>query len=166
LETNWVAAIRYADLDVERARWRATLNYRLLHTLQVGVEYNPVVGEVGPLATWFLLTEGDRRPALFVGTSSDRIGTSKGEQSYYATAAKHLEFAHASPYVSLNYSEADVGWNVPFGATFFLGYGLSVRPMYDGERSHLVSSLSRGTVSVSLINVWFENVGAAVSVGF
>lgn len=138
----------------------------MLHTLQLGVEYNPVVGEVGPLATWFLLSESDRRPALFLGTSSDRIGTSEGEQSYYATAAKHISLLHASPYASLNYSEADAGWNVPFGATFFLGYGLSVRPMYDGERSHLVGSVSRGPVVVSVINAWYERVGAALSVGF
>ncbi len=135
-------------------------------TLLLGVEYNPVAGEVGPIATWFLLTEGDRRPALFLGTSSDRIGSPEGTQAYYLTAAKHIPELRTSPYVSLNYSEWDEGWNVPFGAHVDVGGGFSIQPMFDGDRSHLLGSYATGRFSATLIWAWLERAGAAVSLGF
>ena len=48
-------------------------------------------------ATWFVLTETERRPALFLGTSSDRIGSPEGTQSYYLTGAKYLPIVRTSP---------------------------------------------------------------------
>jgi hypothetical protein len=148
-----------------RPRWRATANVRVIPTLQVGIEYNPAAGEVAPLATWFLLTEGERRPAVFLGTSSDRIGSPEGTQSYYVTGAKYIPALHLSPYVSLNYSEWDSGWNVPFGATVELGSGLSLRPMYDGKRTHLLGSFSTDRYSATLLWAWLERAGVAVAVG-
>ena len=79
MDSKWNASLRYVDTDVDRAKWRATLNYRVFSKLQVGVEFNAKADEVGPLVTWFLLTETSRRPALFFGTSSDRIGSPEGE---------------------------------------------------------------------------------------
>ena len=73
---------------MNRPQWRFTANYRLHQRLQVGIELNPKAKEVGPLATLFLLTETGTRPALFLGTSSDRIGSPAGEQSYFATISK------------------------------------------------------------------------------
>ncbi len=143
-----------------------TANYRVVPTLQLGVEYNPVAGEVDPLATWFLLTETERRPAVFLGTSSDRIGSPRGKQAYYATAAKYLPALRASPYVSLNYSQWDEGWNVPFGANLELGHGLSVQPMYDGQRTHLLGTYATSRLSTTLIWAWLERAGVAVSFGF
>jgi hypothetical protein len=78
------------DTELERPRWRFTASYRLHERAQLGVEYNPVAGEVNPLATLFLLTETDNRPALFLGTSSDRIGSPEGTQAYYLTASKMM----------------------------------------------------------------------------
>ena len=138
----------------------------MVPTLQLGIEYNPVVGEVGPLGTWFLLTETERRPALFLGTSSDRIGSPEGTQAYYATVAKYLPPVHVSPYLSLNYSEWDGGWNIPFGANVELGHGLSVQPMYDGDRTHLLGSYATDRMSVTLIWAWLESAGVALSFGF
>jgi hypothetical protein len=132
----------------------------------VGVEYNFAAGEVNPLFTAFVLTEGERRPAVFVGTSSDRIGSPEGTQAYYVTAAKYLPFARTSPYVSLNYSEWDNGWNVPFGASVELGRGFTIRPMYDGERTHLLGSFSTQRYSATVIWAWLERAGVAVSLGF
>ena len=143
-----------------------TANYRLRPTLQLGVEFNPVVGEVGPLATLFVLTETESRPAVFLGTSSDRIGSPEGTQAYYTTVAKYLPALHLSPYASLNYSEWDKGWNVPFGANLELGRGFSLQPMYDGERSHLLGSYSTARFSATLIWAWLESAGAAISLGF
>ena len=138
----------------------------MIPTLQLGVEWNPAAGEVGPLATWFLLTETERRPAVFVGTSSDRIGSPEGTQSYYVTSAKYVPPLHASPYLSLNYSEWDEGWNVPFGANLELGGGVSVQPMYDGQRTHLLGTYATERFSATLIWAWLEHGGVAVSFGF
>lgn len=159
-------SLRYVDTQLERPRWRTTANYRVIPTLQLGVEYNPVAGEVGPLATWFVVTETERRPALFLGTSSDRIGSPEGTQSYYLTAAKYLPRVRVSPYASLNYSEWDDGWNVPVGANVELGGGVSVQPMYDGHRTHLLGTYATDRLSVTLIWAWLERAGAAVSFGF
>ena len=154
------------DTDLERPRWRVTANYRVLPTLQLGIEFNPVVSEVAPLATWFLLTETEQRPAVFLGTSSDRIGSPEGTQAYYMTVAKYLPALHVSPYASLNFSEWDDGWNVPFGANVEMGRGVSVQPMYDGHRAHLLGTYATNRFSATLIWAWLERAGAAVSMGF
>jgi hypothetical protein len=121
---------------------------------------------VGPIATWFLATETETRPAVFLGTSSDRIGSPEGEQAYYLTVAKYLPGLRVAPYVSLNYSEWDEGWNVPFGAGIELGRGISVRPMYDGNETHLVGTFATERFSVSALWIWLERAGLAVSMGF
>jgi hypothetical protein len=158
--------MRYIDTESDRPRWRITANRRFLPTLQAGVEYNPVVGEVVPLATWFILTETERRPALFLGTSSDRIGSPEGTQGYYLTAAKRLHRVPVSPYVGLHYSEWEEKILVPFGADVDLGSGYSLRPMYDGARTHLLALKAWDHASVTLIWAWLEQFGAAVAVGF
>ena len=159
-------SVRYVDTTLARPRWRVTGNVRVLPTLQLGVEANPAAGEVGPLVTWFLLTETERRPAVFFGTSSDRIGSPEGMQAYYVTTAKYLPFVRTAPYVTVNYSEWDEGWNIPFGANVDLGAGLSMQPMYDGQRTHLLASWSTSRTSVTFIWAWLESAGAAVSFGF
>lgn len=128
----------------------------------MGVEYNAVEREVGPLATLFLLTETETRPALFLGTSSDRIGSPEGKQAYYATGSKYVPALRSSFNVTLNYSEWDESVNVPFGGAFEIGRGLGVRYMYDGERSHLLLDLFRERVGASLMAVWMETFGIAL----
>lgn len=166
METRWNFSLRYVNTELDRPRWRSTLNYRLHERFQIGVEVNPAADEIGPLLSWFLLTEDERRPALFVGTSSDRIGSPEGTQSYFLTASKHHPSWPVSAYASLNYSEWDDGWNVPFGVEVELGQGFSVRPMYDGQRSHLMLNYFREPYGVSLLWVWLEEVGVSFSVGF
>ena len=107
-----------------------------------------------------------KHPAVFFGTSSDRIGSPEGMQAYYVTTAKYLPFIRTAPYVTLNYSEWDEGLNIPFGANVELGAGLSIRPMYDGQRTHLLASWATSRASVTLIWAWLESAGAAVSFGF
>jgi hypothetical protein len=82
------------------------------------------------------------------------------------TAAKYLAPLHASPYVSLNYSEWDEGLNVPFGVNVELGRGISVQPMYDGDRTHLLGTVTAGRFSGTLIWAWLERFGVAVATGF
>lgn len=166
METQWNFSGRYVDTGLERPRWRFTANYRLLPRLQVGVELNAAAKEIGPLATLYLLLENHGRPAVFLGTSSDRIGSPKGTQSYYLTVAKHIPRTPLSFYASLNYSEWDEEFNFPFGMNITLPKSFSLRPMYDGARSHLMLSQQYRQLSASVIYVWYERVGMAMAVGF
>ncbi len=161
-----MTSLRWVDTGLPRSRWRATTSVRVHPTLQLGLEWNPVAEEAGPLVTWFWLTETETRPALFAGTSSDRIGSPPHTQSYYLTLAKYLPAVRLAPYVSLNWSEWDEAFNVPFGASVELGGGYSLRPMYDGRRSHLLGTWAGERWSATLIWVWYEKAGASVSVGF
>ncbi|TDI82562.1 MAG: hypothetical protein E2O79_06270 [Caldithrix sp.] len=133
--------------------------------MQVGIEFNPKAEEIAPLFTLFLLTESEKRPALFLGTSSDRIGSPAGEQSYFVTVSKYLPFLSASLYGSLNYSEWDNAFNFPFGAAIEIGKGFSIRSMYDGDRSHLLLNYFSSHYGVSFMYVWFETLGLSFSVG-
>lgn len=71
-----------------------------------------------------------------------------------------------SGYLSLNYSEWDGGINLPFGAAFDVGRGVSARYMYDGQRSHALLDYNWNNVGVSLIWVWLETFGMALNGGF
>ena len=82
------------------------------------------------------------------------------------TVAKYLPALHVSPYASLSYSEWDDGWNVPFGANIEMGRGVSVQPMYDGHRTHVLGTYATNRFSTTLIWAWLERAGVAVSVGF
>jgi len=134
--------------------------------LQLGVEFNAAVEEFNPLVTLFVLTETERRPALFLGTSSDRIGSPEGTQAYYATASKYIPILRTAAYASLNYSEWDEALNVPFGAALEIGYGFSARYMYDGQRSHALLDYYWNSVGVSLMYVWLETFGVSFYGGF
>ena len=87
---KWTLGVRVIANQIDRARWRNTLTYRFHPRLTAGAEYNPLAGKVSPLANFVALTETHRRPALILGTSSDRIGTPSG-QSYYATLSKNIK---------------------------------------------------------------------------
>ena len=149
-----------------RPQWRFTANYSLHQRLQIGVELNPKAKELGPLVTLFLSTETERRPALFLGTSSDRIGSPAGEQSYFATLSKYIPRLRASFYGSLNYSQWDGKFNTPVGLGLELGKGFSFRPMYDGDRGHLMLNYFATQYGISLLYVWLETLGISLSLGF
>jgi hypothetical protein len=139
--------------------------------VQAGLEYNAVIGEVGLRGNWFIQTETDDRPAIIFGTSSDRIGTPSG-QAYFVTFSK-LAVARengfgVAPYVSLNYSEFDRGFNVPFGASVALGPQWTLIPMYDGHRAHttLTWSAPSGNTSLSLIAAFNKRFGLSLGRNF
>ena len=121
---------------------------------------------MGPLATYFVLTEAAWRPALFLGTSSDRIGSPPHTQGYYATVAKRLGTLPVGPYASLHYSEWEERFVFPFGANVDLGHGFSLQPMNDGRRPHLLASWAGERISVTAVWAWFERAGLAVAAGF
>jgi hypothetical protein len=86
---RWTLGVRLLTNQIPRAAVRTTLTYRFHPRLQLGIEYNPRTGELAPLANLLVLTETKRRPALMLGTSTDRIGTPSG-QSFFATFSKNL----------------------------------------------------------------------------
>lgn len=151
---------------MERPRWRLTAGYRVIPRIQIGIEYNPVASELVPIATVFLLTETERRPALFLGTSSDRIGSPEGTQSYYLTASKLAPRIPVSVYGSLNYSEWDEGINFPFGGEWYVWGGFSVRGMYDGNQPHAMVNWFGDRFGVSLMAVWLDTFGISIAGGF
>ena len=173
INSKWAVSGRFVDTELERPRWRFTVNCRVHQRLQLGLEYNPVAKEVSPLLSLFLLTEGENewRPALFLGTSSDRIGSPAGKQSYFVTVSKGLPKLPISAYATLNYSEWDrelgnTPLNIPFGITVEFGQYLSIRSMYDVDRPHLMLNCFADHYGVSLMYVWLERGGISTSIQF
>ncbi|MFY9608879.1 MAG: hypothetical protein WAU45_09730, partial [Blastocatellia bacterium] len=102
---KWTLGIRALSNQIPRASVRTTLTYRIHPRLSFGVEYNPRADDVGLLANFVPMTETEKRPALILGTSSDRIGTPSG-RSFYATVSKDLTAAVKLPiaaYVGVSY---------------------------------------------------------------
>ncbi len=157
---------RYADINVDRARWRINYAWRVTPRFQLGIEQNPSVSEFVPNFNWLLQTESERQPLISLGTSSDRIGTPEGNQAYYLTVAKGLPGGKVAPYVSFNYSEFDKRMNLPFGVNWSLSRNWEVLAMNDGRRSHALLTYRQKEWSASLISIWMERVGVSVSVGF
>lgn len=102
---------------------------------------------------------------MFFGTSSDRIGSPAGKQSYFGTASKYIPGIRASLYASINYSEWDEAFNFPVGIGLEVGKGFSVRPMYDGDRGHLMINYFADRYGVSFMVVWFDTMGISLSAG-
>jgi hypothetical protein len=158
--------MRYVDIPVDRARWRYTVDYQATPDLQVGLEYNPLVEEVGFRGTWILMRETDTRPLIHANTSSDRIGTPKGHQLYAVTAAKTIPGTKLSPYVSFAYSEFERGLIIPFGVNWQPHPQWSLIAMNDGRRPHLLLTHSRERFFVQVAYIWLERPGITVGFGF
>jgi hypothetical protein len=90
IKYRWSASVRAIADQIPRASVRTTLTYKFLPGLSGGIEYNPPADKVSPLANWLAISETKNRPALILGTSSDRISTPSG-QSFYATLSKNLK---------------------------------------------------------------------------
>lgn len=126
------------DIPVDRARQRYTGMYALHETLSIGVEVNPLADDVGALVNWRAVDETERRPALILGTSSDRIGTTSG-RAYYATASKDIEQwtdLPVAPYVGGAYGEFDEEWVLIGGLRIRWGKKVSTTHMWDGHNLH------------------------------
>jgi hypothetical protein len=153
---------------IDRARWRNTLIYRATNDLQVGVEYNPLAQDVGPLVNWRVLRETERQPALSFGTSSDRIGTPFG-RAYFGTLSKDVEpLVHApvSLYAGALWGSFEDEFVFPFGANVRLGNQWTLTPQFDGHASHGLLTYSWDRFSVTGFLVRWRYPGLAVNVGF
>lgn len=130
------------------------------------MEYNPKADEVAPLANWLAMQETAHRPALMLGTSTDRIGTPSGH-AYYATLSKNLErLLHApiAPYAGAAYGTYDDRLRFIGGVNYFVTDNLSALVTYNGEHYNSILSLSRGRYTGSLLYVSGGNIGAAWNV--
>ncbi len=144
-DRSWNLAARWIPgIPVERAELRLTATYRVVPDAFVGLEYNPLADDLGLLANWRIVEEGERTPMLMLGTSSDRIGTPEG-RAYYATASKDLE-RHldlpVAPYLGVAFGEYDDEWVLIGGATVRWADRVSSTHVWDSENLHHMVDLA------------------------
>lgn len=87
---------------------------------------------------WRVVDETGRRPALILGTSSDRIGTPSG-RAYYATLSKDLEEwtgLRVAPYVGTSYGEFEDEWELIGGLRIRWTADWSSTHLWDGVNLH------------------------------
>jgi hypothetical protein len=136
---RWSLALRVIEgIPVDRARVRFTAVYALRNDLTVGVEVNPKDDDVGLLVNWRALDETARRPALILGTSSDRIGTTSG-RAYYATLSKDVESwtgLPIAPYVGTAFGEFEDEWELIGGVRVRWAKDWSSTHLWDGDNLH------------------------------
>lgn len=167
-EQKWTYGVRVIAGVIDRAKWRNTLTYRLHPRLTAGIEYNPLAGNVAPLANVVALTETSRRPALILGTSSDRIGTPYG-QSFYATFSKNLREETGlpiAPYVGAAYGTFDDRFRVIGGLNINLKERWSSTILFDGVRVHPLVNYTRGRHQFGIIFERGRRPGASYSISF
>jgi len=160
--------VRVISNTIDRAKWRNTLTYRFHPKFTAGVEYNPLAGKVSPLANVVALTETHKRPALILGTSSDRIGTPSG-QSFYATFSKSLKHSTGlplAPYVGVAYGTFEDRARIIGGLNFNLTERWSSTILFDGVRVHPTANYTYGRHQIGVIFERGRHPGASYSVSF
>lgn len=123
---------------VDRAKFRFTLTYAITPRLSAGVELNPIDEDIGPILNWRVWDETQRRPALIVGTSSDRIGSTRG-RAVYATLSKDLEGwtdLPIAPYVGITYGDFEEEWREIAGLYVRWSDDWSSTTLWDGVNLH------------------------------
>ncbi len=167
-ERKWEVSHRYLTGQIERATQRTVIMRNVNDRVKVGIEVNALVDEIGFVGNFRALSETDRRPALILGTSSDRIGTPSG-QSYFATVSKSLQRETGlpiAPYVGASYSEFESRIIYPFGLNIGIGERTTVLLMNDGVHPH--ASLTRGfnRFSLTLLAVRLKDFGFTIGTSF
>ena len=165
---RWTYGVRVIANQIDRATWRNTLTYRFHPRFTAGVEYNPLAGKVSPLANVVALTETHRRPAIILGTSSDRIGTPFG-QSFYVTASKNLKHATSlpiAPYVGVAYGTFEDRLRAIGGLNINLAERWSSTILFDGVRAHPLVNYTRGRHQVGVMFERGRNPGMSYSISF
>ena len=168
MEDRWTVSARALEDQIPRATYRFTLTYQFLPTLSAGIEYNPQVEEVNPLLNWLVLQEKDKRPAIVIGTSSDRIGTPEG-QSYYLTVSKNLKgLTHLpiAPYIGAAYGTFEDRWRFIGGMEIDFTHGFWALVIYDGVNWHPTVNYSYGRHTGTFLMVDGEDPGVAYSIRF
>jgi hypothetical protein len=167
-EDKWTFGIRLLSKQVPRASVRMTLTYKFHPRLTAGVEYNPRVDEVAPIANLLVLTETKRRPAFIVGTSSDRIGTPSG-QSFYGLFSKNLRRATGlpiAPYVGLAYGTYEDRLRLVGGLNINFPKNFSATITYNGVDVHPIINYTYKRHVLSLVMVRMRYPGLSYSISF
>ena len=165
---KWTYGVRVIANQIDRAKWRNTLTYRVHPRFTAGIEYNPLAGKVSPLANFVALTETHQRPALILGTSSDRIGTPFG-QSFYATLSKNLKHHTGlpiAPYVGVAYGTYEDRLRAIGGLSITLSERFSSTILFDGVRLHPTATYTRGRHQLGVIFERGRHPGASYSISF
>ena len=165
---KWTYGVRLIAKQIDRAKWRNTLTYRFHPRFTAGIEYNPLANKASPLANLVVMTENHQRPALIVGTSSDRIGTPSG-QSFYATFSKSLKHQTnlpVSPYVGVAYGTYDDRTRVIGGLNVAISERWSSTILFDGVRVHPLVNYTFGRHQVGVIFERGRHPGVSYSVSF
>ncbi len=165
---KWTFGVRVIPNQIDRAKWRNTLTYQVNSRFSVGVEYNPLAGKVSPLANFVALTETRKRPALILGTSSDRIGTSSG-QSFYATLSKNLKHETdlpIAPYIGVAYGSYENRVRVIGGLNINFTRNLSSTILFDGVKVHPLLNYTRGRHQFGFLLAQGRKPGASYSISF
>lgn len=162
---RWTYTTRVVPgINVKRAQWRNTLVYRVNEDLQLGVEYNPLGDDVGALANWRVLKETKHRPAVIIGTSSDRIGTPRG-RAYYATVSKEVADG-LGVYVGVMYGEHEEKIRIPAGVSYRFNTNWSTLFAYDGVNGHPMVTYSWDNYNMTFLMVGSKYPGVSLGVGF
>lgn len=154
--------------QIPRASVRMTLTYRFFPSFSAGVEYNPRAGDVNPLANWRVFSETQRRPALIVGTSSDRIGTPSG-QSFYATLSKNLEEEiklPIAPYAGLAYGTHESRLRPIGGGKITFTERWDSLIIFDGVHVHPTLNYTLGRHVFTFLLVRGRDPGVSYSISF
>lgn len=138
--------------------------YRVNADLQLGVEYNPLADDVGPLLNWRAVREEDGHPAVILGTSSDRIGTPSG-RAFYLTVSKSLAEG-VGIYVGASYSQFEKKVLIPAGVSLQFDERWSSLLVYDGVNFHPMVTYSWDRYGVTLLYANTRYPGFNFSVGF
>lgn len=140
--------------------------YRATPRLGVGLEFNPVVGEVVPNFNWIAMTETESLPMVTFGLSSDRIFTDEGNLAFMTTFAKSIPGTSLAPYVGVNYSQAEDGWLFPAGVNWTIDEHWSLLPMYDGRNGHLMLTYAQKNWNVTGLYLKGQRWGLSIGIGF
>ena len=165
---KWTYSVRVISYQIDRAKWRNTLTYQFHPRLTAGIEYNPLAGKVSPLANFVALTETHNRPALILGTSSDRIGTPSG-QSFYATVSKNLKHSTGlpiAPYVGVAYGTYEDRARVIGGLNIAIDDHWSSTILFDGVRVHPLVNYTWGRHQLGVIFERGRHPGISYSISF
>jgi hypothetical protein len=165
---KWTYGVRVIANQIDRAKWRNTLTYRIHPRFTAGIEYNPLAKKVSPLANLVAITETHRRPALILGTSSDRIGTPSG-QSFYATLSKNLKHhtgLPVAPYVGLAYGTFDDRARAIGGLNIIFSERWTSTILFDGVRVHPLLNYTYKRHQFGFILERGRNPGGSYSISF